>query len=167
MFPQSFFFYLCKNYSFLRNGIIIKFRTRKILCTNETKTIVQRVVPRKLSRTRVDRSRRISIRKYKRKYTIRRANDRSRCERAPIERIRFILSPVIQLFGLGSKVQWHTRKMERGGISQSFTAICYFARTTASSVLFPETRSLLSLRIGPITKIQNTKYIILIINFFL
>lgn len=137
------------------------------MCTNETKTIVQRVVPRKLSRTRVDRSRRISIRKYKRKYTIRRANDGSRCERAPIERIRFILSPVIQLFGLGSKVQWHTRKIERRGISQSFTAICYFARTTASSVLFPETRSLLSLRIGPITKIQNTKYIILIINFFL
>lgn len=94
------------------------------MCTNETKTIVQRVVPRKLSRTRVDRSRRISIRKYKRKYTIRRANDRSRCERAPIERIRFILSPVIQLFGLGSKVQWHTRKIERRGISQSFTAIC-------------------------------------------
>lgn len=71
MFPQSFFFYLCKNYSFLRNGIIIKFRTRKILCTNETKTIVQRIVPRKLNRTRVDRSRRISIRKYRRKYTIR------------------------------------------------------------------------------------------------
>lgn len=107
------------------------------MCTNETKTIVQRVVPRKLSRTRVDRSRRISIRKYRRKYTIRRVNDGSRCERAPIERIRFILSPVIQLFGLGSKVQWHTRKMEgEGGISQSFTAICYFARTTASLFSF-------------------------------
>ena len=113
-------------------------------------------VPRKLNRTRIDRSRRISIRKYRRKYTIRRANDGSRCERAPIERIRFILSPVIQLFGLGSKVQWHTRKIERGGISQSFTAICYFARTTASSVLFPETRSLLF--ITNRSNYENSKY---------
>lgn len=42
-----------------------------------------------------------------------------------------------------------------------------FCENNGQPVLFPETRSLLSLRIGPITKIQNTKYIILIINFFL
>lgn len=66
------------------------------------------------------------------KKRVRRVNDGSRCERAPIERIQFILSPDIQLFGLGSKVQRHTGD---GAVKVSL-AIYYFTREQRAS-LFP------------------------------
>lgn len=133
-------------------------------------TMVQRVVLRKLSTglrgLRGSISSNINIKEIHEKYTRRntisiRVNDESRCERGPIERIQFILSPVIQLFGHGSKVQRHTGGGDEAvKVSPRFTIL----REQRPACSLSRTRSLL--RIGPITKIQNTKYII-IINFFL
>lgn len=143
VFASVFFISRCRNYSSLE---IIQIGLEKSYAPlhkrNEDDGVASCSTKRKLStglRRSISRNINKEVEeKIHGKKRVRRVNDGSRCERAPIERIQFILSPDIQLFGLGSKVQRHTR----GWRSQSFSSRFTILREQRAS-LFPSFQSAL------------------------